>query len=112
MLCKMVCKIKKKKLTDTFLFLIDITRSSGWYETGDVGYYDNDGDIYVINRAADLIYFKGIYFSPTLIENLIKEHPGVNDVAVVSKSGDKTNEQVLVAFITKKAGKQVKIFKN
>ncbi|XP_032676816.1 4-coumarate--CoA ligase 4-like [Odontomachus brunneus] len=91
---------------DANIVSIQITNDKGWYDTGDIGYYDDDGDIYVINRAADLVCFKETYYSPTIVENLIKEHPNVDDVAVVEKPNN-TNEQVLVAFITEKTGKHV-----
>ncbi|XP_014478675.1 PREDICTED: luciferin 4-monooxygenase-like [Dinoponera quadriceps] len=79
---------------------------NGWHDTGDIGYYDKDGDIYVTDRAVDLIKFREYYFSPSIVETIIKEQPAVYEVAVVAVPNI-TDGQHPKAFITTKTAQKV-----
>lgn len=59
-----------------------ITRE-GWLRTGDVGYFDGDGYLYIHDRVKDMIISGGENIYPAEIENVLMKHPGVADVAVI-----------------------------
>lgn len=88
-----------------------ISSSSGWYRTGDMGYYDDKGDLVVFGRIKEIIKYKNHNISAIELENVIKSHKAIQEVAVMPLP-DATNEQHPVAFVTTKPELQVKIFKN
>ena len=59
----------------------------GWYFTGDTGYFDADGDLFVTGRVDDMIITGGENVSPVEIESCLSLHPAVSEVAVVGPSG-------------------------
>ncbi|XP_074115187.1 luciferin 4-monooxygenase [Cotesia typhae] len=73
----------------------------GWLHTGDLGYFDHDGDLFIVGRLKELIKSKGFQIAPAEIENILLSHPDVNDAAVFGKY-DATGDQVPVAFVVKK----------
>jgi 2-furoate---CoA ligase len=54
----------------------------GWYFTGDTGYFDDEGDLYVTGRVDDMIICGGENISPVEIESVLSLHPAVEEVAV------------------------------
>ena len=70
----------------------------GWYFTGDTGYFDAQGDLFVTGRVDDLINSGGENISPLEIENVLSLHPQVAEVAVVGLPDDKWG-QAVTAFI-------------
>ncbi|XP_008559541.3 uncharacterized protein LOC103579792 [Microplitis demolitor] len=80
--------------------------SEGWYHTGDLGYYDNDGDIFIVERIKELIKYRLHHVPPAAIESVIQDLPGVAEVAVVAKSSLEDLE-LPMAFITKVPGMQI-----
>jgi 2-furoate---CoA ligase len=74
----------------------------GWFLTGDTGYFDADGDLYVTGRVDDLIITGGENVSPVEIENCLSLHPAVAEVAVVGLPDERWG-QVVAAFIRRRA---------
>ncbi|SAK81047.1 feruloyl-CoA synthetase [Caballeronia hypogeia] len=70
----------------------------GWYFTGDTGYLDADGDLYVTGRVDDMIISGGENISPVDIESILSLHPAVDEVAVVGLKDERWGQRV-VAFI-------------
>ncbi|XP_020577407.1 probable 4-coumarate--CoA ligase 2 [Phalaenopsis equestris] len=70
----------------------------GWLHTGDVGYVDDDDEVYVVDRVKELIKFKGFQVPPAELEALLVSHPAIADAAVVSQN-DEVAGEVPVAFI-------------
>ncbi|WP_233858575.1 AMP-binding protein [Paraburkholderia sp. HD33-4] len=70
----------------------------GWYFTGDTGYLDADGDLYVTGRVDDMIISGGENISPVDIESILSLHPAVDEVAVVGLKDERWGQKV-VAFI-------------
>jgi long-chain acyl-CoA synthetase len=75
----------------------------GWLHTGDVGYLDEDGYIYVVDRVKDMIIRGGLNIYPHDVEEVLAEHPGVAEAAVVGIPDPVYGEQV-EAFVVKRIG--------
>lgn len=73
----------------------------GWYFTGDTGYADADGDIFVTGRVDDMIITGGENVSPVEIESCLSLHPAVSEV-VVAGCPDERWGKVVTAFIKRK----------
>jgi long-chain acyl-CoA synthetase len=58
-------------------------RPGGWLRTGDAGYRDGDGYLYIYDRFTDMIVSGGENVYPAEVENVVMSHPGVADVAVI-----------------------------
>jgi acyl-CoA synthetase (AMP-forming)/AMP-acid ligase II len=56
----------------------------GWYHTGDIGEFDEEGILYIIDRKKDLIITGGLNVSPREVEDVLCRHPFVTEAAVVS----------------------------
>lgn len=74
----------------------------GWYFTGDTGYLDADGDLYVTGRVDDMIISGGENISPVDIESVLSRHPAVDDVAVAGLPDERLGQRV-VAFVRLRA---------
>ena len=70
----------------------------GWYFTGDTGYIDQDGDLFVTGRMDDMIISGGENISPVDIESVLSLHPSVDEVAVAGLQDERWGQKV-VAFV-------------
>jgi 2-furoate---CoA ligase len=70
----------------------------GWYFTGDMGWIDADGDLWVAGRVDDMIISGGENIHPVEVEDVLARHALVRDVAVIGEPDDKWGERV-VAFV-------------
>jgi acyl-CoA synthetase (AMP-forming)/AMP-acid ligase II len=77
----------------------------GWVHTGDVGYVDEDGYYFLAGRSSDMIIRAGENISPEELENVIREHPKVEDVAVIGVPDETWGEEPMAIVITKKGEK-------
>jgi len=75
--------------------------SDGFLHTGDIGRVDNDGYCYIVDRAKELIKFKGFQVPPAELEALLLTHPAVADSAVIGKPDEEAGE-IPKAFIVLK----------
>jgi long-chain acyl-CoA synthetase len=73
----------------------------GWYHSGDLGYMDEDHFLYVADRVDDMIISGGENIYPRQVEDVLFEHEGVLDVAVLGAPDEKWGETV-VAFVSRK----------
>ncbi|XP_018369931.1 PREDICTED: 4-coumarate--CoA ligase-like 7 [Trachymyrmex cornetzi] len=78
----------------------------GWLHTGDIGYVDEDGELFIIDRIKELIKYRGYQISPGEIEGVLISHPAVLEVAVISIP-HATDDEHPLAYITKKPGAKV-----
>ncbi|MBO0903741.1 AMP-binding protein [Jiella sonneratiae] len=70
----------------------------GWYFTGDTGYFDEDGDLFVTGRADDMIITGGENVSPVEVESCLSLHPAVAEVAVVGLPDERWGK-IVTAFV-------------
>jgi 2-furoate---CoA ligase len=73
----------------------------GWYFTGDTGYFDADGDLFVTGRVDDMIISGGENISPVEIESVLSLHPAVDEVCVAGLADERLGQRV-VAFVRRK----------
>ena len=73
----------------------------GWLYTGDVGYADEDGYLYIVDRSKDMIIRGGENIYPREIEEVIYEHPGVLECAVIGVPHEVRGEEVLAVVVPK-----------
>jgi 2-furoate---CoA ligase len=71
---------------------------NGWYFTGDTGYFDEEGDLFVSGRVDDMIISGGENISPVDIESVLSLHPAVDEVAVAGLKDERWGQRV-VAFV-------------
>lgn len=70
----------------------------GWYFTGDCGFFDDEGDLFVTGRVDDMIITGGENVSPIEVESCLSLHPGVAEVAVVGLPDERWGSMV-TAFV-------------
>ena len=74
----------------------------GWYFTGDTGYFDAEGDLFVTGRVDDMIITGGENVSPVEIESCLSLHPAVSEVAVAGVVDERWGK-IVAAFIKRRA---------
>jgi len=70
----------------------DVIDSEGWFYTGDLGYYDEDGHFYVVDRLKEIIKVKGYQVAPAELEEILRSHPDIEDAGVVGVPDDRAGE--------------------
>jgi long-chain acyl-CoA synthetase len=75
----------------------------GWLHTGDVGYLDEDGYLFITDRIKDMIIKGGYNIYPSEIEGCLEEHPAVGEVAVIGIPDEKYGEEIM-AFVVARPG--------
>jgi long-chain acyl-CoA synthetase len=66
----------------------------GWLHTGDVAYRDEDGYLFIVDRAKDLVIVSGFNVFPKEVEDAAQQHPDVAEAAVVGVPDERTGEAV------------------
>jgi long-chain acyl-CoA synthetase len=79
---------------------------NGWFYTGDAGYKDKEGYVYIHDRVKDMIVSGGENVYPAEVENALMKHPAIQDVAVIGIPDDRWGE-VPLAIVVRKAGVEV-----
>lgn len=92
--CMMLGYYNREEATEKAMY-------KGWYHSGDIGYLDDEGYLYVNDRVDDMIISGGENIYPREVEDVLHGHPGVLDVAVVGQPDDRWGETV-TAFVVKK----------
>ena len=71
----------------------------GWFHTGDLGSWDDDGYLTILGRAKELIITGGYNVYPREVEDVLADHPGVAEVAVVGEASDEWGETVVAHVV-------------
>ena len=77
----------------------------GWHHTGDIGYLDDDGFLFIVDRAKDMVITGGFNVYSTEVEQALMAHPDVQDCAVVGLPDEKWGERV-TAVVQPRAGQR------
>ncbi|XP_062078641.1 4-coumarate--CoA ligase CCL1-like [Humulus lupulus] len=78
----------------------------GWLHTGDIGFIDNDDELFIVDRLKELIKYKGFQVAPAELESMLIAHPNISDAAVVPMKDEAAGE-VPVAFVVRSNGSKV-----
>lgn len=84
----------------------NVMDKDGYFHTGDVGYIDEDGYIFIVDRIKDMVIVNGFKAFPRHIEEAVMKHPAVAEVIVMGVPDEEKGEAVK-AFIVLKPGQQV-----
>ncbi len=79
----------------------EVAFRGGWYHTGDVGYVDADGYVYLVDRVKDMIVTGGENVYSAEVENAVASHPAVAQVAVIGIPSERWGEEVLAIVVAK-----------
>jgi fatty-acyl-CoA synthase len=79
--------------------------AGGWFHSGDVGYFDAEGYLYIVDRIRDVINTGGVLVASREVEEVLFAHPAVSEVAVVGLPDDKWIEAV-TAFVVLRPGRE------
>jgi 4-coumarate--CoA ligase len=79
----------------------------GWLHTGDIGYVDDDDEIFIVDRLKEIIKYKGLQVAPAELEALLITHPSIIDAAVVGKQVEPEIGEIPVAFVAKAEGSEL-----
>jgi len=87
---------------------------NGWLHSGDLGYFDEDNQFYIVDRLKELIKYKGYQVPPAELEGLLLSHPKIKDAGVIGIP-DEIAGELPFAFVVKEEGcdlaeKEVKDF--
>ena len=80
-----------------------VMQPGGWYASGDLGYQDADGALYVVGRLKEMIIRSGFNVYPAEVETALNTHPSVQRSAVVGRTVEDGNEEI-VAFVELRPG--------
>ncbi len=77
----------------------------GWFHSGDAGYFDQDGYLYIHDRVKDMIVSGGENVYPAEVENALFGHPAIADVAVIGVPDERWGEAVKACIVLKPGAK-------
>ncbi|KAI5348744.1 hypothetical protein L3X38_001631 [Prunus dulcis] len=77
-----------------------------WLHTGDIGYIDDDDELFIVDRLKELIKYKGFQVAPAELEAMLIAHPNISDAAVVPMKDEAAGE-IPVAFVVRSNGSKI-----
>jgi acyl-CoA synthetase (AMP-forming)/AMP-acid ligase II len=84
----------------------------GWLHTGDIGYADEDGHFFVVDRMKELIKYKGFQVAPAELEAVLLSHPAIADAAVIPCADEEAGEvpKAFVVLIGEASAEEIRDF--
>lgn len=73
--------------------------ADGWFRTGDIVTIDDAGFVRIVDRIKELIITGGFNVAPTEVENVLRQHPQIEDAAVVGLPNEHSGEEVVAAIV-------------
>jgi len=73
----------------------------GWFHTGDIGYLDGDGFLYIADRVKDMVITGGENVYPAEVESALYEHPAIGEIAVIGLPDERWGEAVVAVAVVK-----------
>ncbi|PLR79473.1 o-succinylbenzoate--CoA ligase [Bacillus sp. V3-13] len=98
--------VKGPNVTPGYLHHDSVMDGDGWLSTGDIGFLDDEGFLYVLDRRSDLIISGGENVYPAEVEGILLSHFEVSDAGVIGIDDSKWG-QVPAAFVVRKSGSKV-----
>lgn len=92
--CMMIGYYDRDELNERVLY-------KGWYHSGDLGYVDEDGYLWIADRVDDMIISGGENIYPREVEDVLYEHPGILDAAVIDEPDEKWGKRVVAVIVRK-----------
>jgi long-chain acyl-CoA synthetase len=81
----------------------EVLRADGWFDTGDIGYVDPDGYLFISGRSKELIKVSGFSVFPAEVESLLYKHPDIAEAVVIGVP-DAYRGETVKAFVVLKPG--------
>ncbi len=78
----------------------------GWHHTGDIGYVDAEGFLFIVDRAKDMIITGGFNVYSAEVEQVLMQHPAIQDCAIIGLPDEKWGERV-TAVVQLRPGERV-----
>lgn len=104
--------IQGKQVIDSYVGNVDADAFiSGWFRTGDLGYFDTDGYLFLTGRKKEVIIHGGENIAPREIEEVIFTYPGVQEVAVVGVPNALYGENIAAFVVTKEKNPQENVLR-
>jgi fatty-acyl-CoA synthase len=75
--------------------------AEGWFHTGDIGYLDRDGFLYIADRVKDMVISGGENVYPAEVESVLYEHPAIAEIAVIGMPDERWGEAVVAVVALK-----------
>ncbi|CAO1315847.1 unnamed protein product [Diamesa serratosioi] len=101
---------KGKRIMKGYINNPEATRETidadGWLHSGDIGYYDDDFQFYIVDRLKELIKYKAFQVAPAEVEGILLSHPKIKDAGVIGIPDDECGE-LPFAYIVKQPGVQL-----
>jgi long-chain acyl-CoA synthetase len=81
-----------------------VLSADGWLHTGDIGAFDNEGFLRILDRKKDMINVSGFKVFPNEVEDVMAQHPGVLEAAVIGVADPHTGQGVKLFVVKRDAG--------